>query len=231
MRLPRFFRELFAGKKATEPRPESIDLKQKRGARLSGKPGGKRFLAYSPEFKKFVREHREILVPTLGFFRENLAKLEAMPQGQEIVDEKTGVRIKKELTGSYKGMRKDSTFKVVVGEKEFFVKIRQGISATEIMGRTQKLDSFLREKGYKINGFNVKVIKPHLMYKEPNGTSLLVTEFYNEKRVKMVYDLKGRLRKKIDTVLENITGHSEGDFVPVNSFYEIKTNTIWLFDI
>jgi hypothetical protein len=230
MKVLRFFRGLVTGRMAREPRPESIVLRQKRGKGLSGKPGGKRFLAYSPEFKEFVREHKGILVPTKNFFLKNFSMLEALPEGQEVVDEKTGIKVRKELTGSYKGLRKDSTFKVVAGGKEFFLKIRFWLTSFSMAGRIQKLDSFLRKRNYKINGFNVRIIKPHLMYEGPDGTSWLVTDFYNEGKVKMVEDFNLRtLRPKIDKVLGDIPIGS--DINPGNSFYEIKTNTIWLFDI
>jgi len=220
---------------------------------LKERIGKASILVYSPEFKKFVRNNRSVLTNTYRLVWENFERLQ---RGKEIVDKKTGIRIVREATGSFKGTRAIFTLKVTVGNKEFFVKAFTRVSeAMGILAGYRKANAFLKQKNYRFGGYNVRVIKPHLIISKSRPffegkpvRAFLVTDFYRQGEVIQVRDLKKREFDSISSVLYKLKSEifreavgvadvlfreavGVADVFPENAFFEPKTNTILLFDI
>ena len=96
-----------------------------------------------------------------------------------------------------------------------------------------------------MNEFNLRLINPIIMYSQKNE-AFLMTPYFEPERVHLVSDLrnedtkKTRITKKQVERIEKTTmklwelftlhGISWEDRI-FNTFYEPKTNTLWLFDL
>lgn len=189
----------------------------------------RRFLAYSPEFKDFIKQHKKILMPALKLIRENLGKM----GGGQIIKEQ-GIQIQRFT-------EKTLVVKVNVVEKEFFVKkLKPTVDIPElaknILKGTRIVENYLRKRKYKLGSFNAYVIKPHLLYERfpaEGRYGYLVTDFYNEGEIKNAWGLSGAKGTEIYKVLSKLEEDLPTllDLKTHNAFYEQRTNTILLFDI
>jgi len=208
---------------------------------LKERIGKASILVYSPEFKRFVGENKPVLSQAYKLILGNFERLE---RGEEIVDKKTGIRIVREATGSYKGQMAYFNLKVTVGDKEFFVKsFTRVFEDMESLGGYRKVNAFLKQKNYRFGGYNVRVIKPHLIISKSRPffegrtvRGFLVTDFYRQGEVIQVIDLAIREFASISSVIRELGDEmfravGVYNVVPINAFFEPKTNTILLFDI
>jgi len=217
-----------------------------KGTELKERIGKESILVYSPEFKKFVGENKPVLSQA---YKLILGNFERLQRREEIVDKKTGIRIVREATGSYTGSVVILTLKVTVGNKEFFVKAFATVpEVMRSLAGYRKANAFLKQENYRFGGYNVRVIKPHLIisksrpffegrdreHREP-VRGFLVTDFYRQGEVVQVIDLANRKRDSISSVIRKLSGEMKAVRVagvfPENAFFEPKTNTILLFDI
>lgn len=106
------------------------------------------------------------------------------------------------------------------------------------------LNSFLKKRDYKIGKFNVRIIKPLLIYQRKGSRkAYLVTQFYKEGQVKQVRDI--RFVNSIETeehiqvrdILSSISKQANAEhpglteIAPHNAFFQKTTNTSLLFDL
>ncbi len=236
----------FGGRAKARKVQKKTDLKQMRGKGW--------LFAYSPEARSFIAKNRKVLRSVYEFIRneENIKRLRNSALRLDIGN---GIHIGYGATGlRYKGHKTTSTLKVSVAGKEFFVKIgyNNRENVTTLHQGMQFMENYLRKRHYKIEEFNVRTIKPLLMYEPPEGKTYIVTEFYREGDVISVYDMERynftdyngpksilksredprfqRLNNAIRSIRED-TGNKIGDLDIHNAFYEPKTNTILLFDL
>ncbi len=206
----------------------------------------RKFAAYSPEFAGFFRGNRRALMKAVNIIRNNIPALE---NGERIVDRKARISIQKAATGLYKG-RSWLNLKVKAGGKELFVKWHMG--DLESMAKTlHSVENYLAEKNHKIMGFNMKIIRPHLLY-TGSKKRVLVTDFYNRGEVRSNVVRLGKHfillpfpnARKIEAAVSglvsemksrgiNIYVEEEKWKIPfsVNAFYQPRTRTILLYDI
>ena len=217
---------------------------------LKERIGKASILVYSPEFKRFVGENKPVLSQAYKLVRENFERLE---RDEEIVDEKTGIRIVRAATGSYKGRVTYLTFKILTyltlkvtaGSKEFFVKfLSSGFEARCCLAGYKRANAFLKQRNYSFLGYNVRVIKPHLLIAKSRSLlrgeavyGILVTDFYSPGEVVQVSDFAKTQLERISGVVDDLSremlkaGVDVSDVTPKNAFFESRTNTILLFDI
>ena len=191
---------------------------------------GKQFLAYSPEFKQFVKENKGVLSDVYKLLSKE-QNFEALGKGEKFRGK--GFVVQKAATGGYKGCLNIVTAKVETGGKEFFVKVCIMPQAKKVLEAFEIVDEYLKSKGNKLGKFNAKVLKPHLLYQNAKYI-FLVTDFYKSNEVKQVLGMNGRKGIKIEvelSKLQKILGKWVGDISQYNTFYEPKTNTIWFFDL
>jgi len=170
---------------------------------------GNNFFGYSTEFKKFASENKQALLKAFRLLQKNKMWLtDLKTKIKRIVFDSTNkIEICEATTGGYTGSAR--TFKVKIKEKEFFVKSMHLHNAykkerneyyTERTRQIKKLETYLAKNNYSINGFKIKLIKPHLLYKK-----FLVTDFFNEQEVIQASDLpKTDLRNNITYTLNHL---------------------------
>ncbi|MBI2530427.1 MAG: hypothetical protein HYW05_04775 [Candidatus Diapherotrites archaeon] len=207
----------------------------------------RKFVAYSPEFAEFARKNGRALMKAVNLIRNNLTELE---EGGKVADRKSGIYIQKAVTRIYRGRSWFPPLAVRIGGKAFFVKWFAK-DLKHMADNLNAVERYLKEKNYAIKGFDVRILRPHLLYKGPGG-NLLATDFYNRNEVKS-YTLRlgersillplPRARKIEAAITELVSGlkrrgvsiyeDEEKWNVPfsVNAFYQPKTKTILLYDI
>ncbi|MBI2530232.1 MAG: hypothetical protein HYW05_03775 [Candidatus Diapherotrites archaeon] len=213
------------------------------------------FLAYSPEARSFIAKNKKVLRSIYEFVHneDNIKRLKNSAIG---IDVGGGIHIGYDATGLlYRGEPSvTSTLKVSVAGKVFFVKINKTNmeKAADVLHSTQVMEKYLRKRHYKVGEFNVRVIKPMLLYEPTGGKTYVATEFYKEGDVILIYDMEyhnfadyrgikgglkyGRdlrfseLRKTIQAIRMD-DENKAGDVFTHNAFYQPKTNTILLFDL
>lgn len=221
-----------------KPKKES-PLKSPKIHHMRVKKGRNRFLAFNPAVRdEFVIRNKRVLLSTYKLIVENL---EILSQGQIIADKKAGIEIEKAATGSYKGAIHYTTLRVKANGREFFVKVSLWREGESLLAAVHKVDRYLKQVGHKIDGFHIKVIKPHIIYDDPNvKRTFLATNFYNPGEVVQVWDLKGADYAKVNAPLEKLRkalmddapeGQKIKGIGSRNAFYHAKTNTILLFDL
>lgn len=223
-----------------ERRPTQQDQRPKlaRGEILLGvRKSRRRLLAYSREFREFARKNRGI-VRAYQLIRDNLEILRG--GRKEVVDEKNGITIREDATGSYKGGDFSRTYRASIGGHDFFVKRTTVRIAGATLSALRFLDDYLRTKNYQIGGFKVQIIKPHLIYEstEPK-VCYLVTDFYHKDEVTQVSDMQSKLGEKVKEAVLALRRGSKADSLGgqiveielYNAFYHKGTNTIFIYDI
>jgi len=209
--------------------------KDKISKRLWPKAQKKRVLFYSAQAKEFARQNRGALLEARILLRENIMRIR---NGETVSNKKGNISIAKAATGSEKGKRNFLTAKVSINEKALFLKVVDHQAANEIMDASMKAEKILRESGYKIDGINVRQIKPHIIYEDwMKKMTFVVTEFFEKNDVIQVHDMKGTIiKRKIKKVLERLWRKTDRnleeplDISEKNSFYDAKTRTILLYD-
>lgn len=223
-KLLRFRRKKHPKPKLAEP---GMDFK-------GGRVGGDRISAVAPEFERFANQNSKVFSRTIELINNNFEKF---LMGKKIKDTKAGISIKHDYTGVYNGDIKEITLRVTAAGRDFFVKTVKRRHAERMVYASQIADEFLKRGNYKFEGYNVKVIKPLLVYQTPIGEgkvrTYVVTDFYDKSEVEQLEYYGGsdaphgamwRLGVELDKrgVRE---AHSE------NAFYNPKTKTILLFDL
>lgn len=191
------------------------------------KPSEGTVIAYSPKHALRAVGKNPLFSRAKDLISTHYSDLKA---GKEITDVETGLHIKVESTGSDKGRIKDFVVKVIHGKKEYFatlVKKEPAVQFAEThLSNISKFEAFLKKKRYKLDGFNVGLIKPNLLHETPNEYFFL-TDFFNKEEVVQVCDLQNEVGEKARALLGNYFGKKSGR----NAFYVPKTNTILLFDL
>jgi len=185
-----------------------------------------RALGYTPAGKKLVRENPGLVE---AIRRKVLG--EKLPRPVSKAARRIRVR----------QLYPPHTYEVKVGDRSLFVKVTSrrkiGVESPRLLFESsQELDRFLAERGYKFNGFNVRVATYHGFYEDPKR-SVFVTDFYGTgfKRGinfrlaenKMIQDILNDLNEEFQ---KRNRGCRLGDFVPYNTLYNPKTKTIIVFD-
>lgn len=196
------------------------------------------FVAYSPRFKGFVARHRGALSAVSILLSKNFSRLQ---EAQVVGDAPHNIRIQRAATGSYGGHTNRMTLKVSVGKKQFFLKIPEGKIARAIFEGTRMMDDYLKRRNYRVHGFNVRVIKPHLLVDRGSGNSYILTDFFGENEVILAHDLprrsitEARVRDTIDSVLNELSyafrDKKLGEISFFNAFYRPRDKTLLLFDL
>ncbi|MCX6801094.1 MAG: hypothetical protein NTZ73_02805 [Candidatus Diapherotrites archaeon] len=220
---------------------------------------GGRFLAYSPEMKKFVSKNRGILLTAKELIEKNFDELLFGRQKT-----RKGITVKRAATGRDRGGSLALTLKVSARGKELFVKITDFENGLDTLRGFQTAEKYLKTIKHRAGKFSVRVIKPHLIYSRetmlkdslkyttdrPNGDKskakprvYIVTDFYREGEVIQLSNLK-KLKRKVRSAEEmerlfsatariRIDLMKEGiqDFPGQNIYYHPKSKTILLFDL
>lgn len=200
---------------------------------LKSKVGKERKLAYSPEFKRFSRKQKFVF-EAKKLIEQNFVNL---GKGRKI--NAGNMEIRKAHTGKYGGNVNKITLKVSVAGKEFFVKVTKKGKFNPTVKGNSLVDKYLKTQGGRINGFNVKVIKPHLVYENvEKDLCFFVTEFFNKDEVALVSEMFENTQKmkdaleKIERGVRKMPRVSDiSEFALYNTFFMPKTNTLLLFDI
>lgn len=211
------------------PKPKlaraGIDLRQRSTVRKA--------LAYSPEFKEFVHEHKGVLIPAFHIIQKNLQKLES---GQIISDKKRGIIIERAATGRFKGGSNYATLKVSVEGKEFFVKIAAKADNEATLKAIPIVEEYLESIGHRTGPYNIQIIKPHVFFKDSNQRhSFLVTDFYTAGEVEQVMSIPKNRRAQLSLAIGRIGDalHKKAGIIDIgsnNAFYSSRTQTILMFD-
>lgn len=213
---------------------------RKRAIVLLGKNTNTRTLAYSSKFKKFAKKHNHVILRTKKLIN---TYFEALRRGNEVKSKEGDISIVRYASGTHKGAANLITLRAKVGERLFFIKIIQG-KDTRLAQRYDLAEILLQKLGRKINGFTVRIIRPQLIYSEgvenrslsKPGRTFFVSDFIDQKKVVQPYTYFGKERDKIYETLGEVSDFmkQEGvilDSPHLNSFYEQKTKTIYLYDI
>ncbi len=194
---------------------------------ITGKKGS--LFASSPIFKRFKNQEKLVESKTRKLIMENFKRLE---KGKEISDKKGKIKIKKAFTGTFGGKHKFLTLRVSASGKEFFVKISSPRKIKENVNALELADRHLSKKGYRVDGFKVKVILPYkaVAYKK---IGYLVTDFFKQGEVQQISEMRDaeKIIKCMGKVATELNKFDVFDVLTVNSFYNSKTNTILLFDL
>lgn len=188
-----------------------------------------RTLAYSRRFKLFIKKNKGPLVKAFRLIEE---KFGGLARGA-VIESSEGIRIEKAATGSYKGVHNLLTAKVTFAGKQFFVKNCRSFAANENLSWAIKADEYLKKQDYKIGGFNVRVLMPHLVYLG-REKAYVVSDFFSESEVAQVCDYRGKKHRELKSVLNHLrktVAKQELDLIDLNAFYQPATRTILLFDL
>ena len=199
-------------------------------AGFKGKVGRRGIVAYSPEFKAFVNENRSVLLPTYRLIQDNFGRLK---QGHSVVDKQKGIQIQRAVESS---SERRLHLKVGVLGKEFFVKVGLEGKCDDLLRGIEVAERFFEERGNKIEGFKVKVVRPHLFYDSNRpGVNYTVTDFFKQGEVILVRDLLGGKGQEIFDAITRIRPKLEAQHVHdlrwQNLFYNTKTDTVLITDL
>ena len=215
---------------------------------LHVKATARRILAYNPLGKNMISSHPKKMLEVKRLIEKEGF---AMPQGATKTT-KSGIAVQRLANGNYKGGYSTATFRIAHGKKVFFVRY----SRIDPKEHTQK--HILARKLFenkKINGYNVRVLMPHILYGKPKQEDLpksemdptfTVTDYldasqgtlykdyfdrnYSTKDPKIVHELKELeiARKKIEIMLgvKQISFESRDR----NMFVVPGKKVLWLFD-
>ncbi|MCX6801456.1 MAG: hypothetical protein NTZ73_04680 [Candidatus Diapherotrites archaeon] len=211
------------------------------------------YLAYSPEFKRFVGRNRRVLIPTYKLIEDNLKLLNS---GKPVVDRKSGITIQKARTGGrgtgWKTWHGTIRLKVTFRGKEFFVKRTNAEDAEMWLHAIGPVEKYLAVHHNRISGFNIRLLKPHLIYEKElsdrevrvrknifvdDNPLWMVTDFLKKGEFVYFGDYSRKYKKQIEVIdklndlLHKKTRGRVGDIRGENCAYHPKSNTIFLLDI
>ena len=150
-----------------------------------------------------------------------------------------GITIKREFTGGYPGGANLVTLRVTIGKKSFFVKVCKD-HPEKLSERYTKVEEFLKSTRHRFEGMNVRLIKPWLILSKDKGVmfdrrTYVATDFFEKGKAETTHTYFGPNRtgltqtvKKLDEALQKAA--SSYDIKLFNTYYDEKTNTIWIFD-
>ncbi len=233
--IKRFWKRLFGKKtpliskqeinapKVAQNKIELPDFKSKQTKRKS--------LLYSNDFKTFVKQNKGALSRAFELINE----LENSKK-TKITDSVTNLKITQGLaTGHSLGRNQERLFKVETGNQIFFVK--KNFNSCNVIKRINLIENELKKINHQIDGVNIQLIKPYLVY-----NNWLITKFYTDKEVVQLFTTYRipekilSIQPKIKSMLRKIENKlkdanlKELDHFEGNRFYNSKTNTILLFD-
>ncbi|MBN1941464.1 MAG: hypothetical protein JW772_04760 [Candidatus Diapherotrites archaeon] len=206
--------------------------KTRRVWRMHTREGRHRLLAYAPGFKALLSGYKGTFLRSYELIRKEWGTLQQM---KIVSDNATGIHIKKERTGSYRGQLHTDTFRVTAHGKDFFVKRVTKKELAQMLEAYDKASQALKKMKRAVHGFRVHLVKPIVAYETAQpARTFVVTEFYPEGKVKLVWDLRAKEIKVVEAVKElDRKMKQEGilDANEFNTFYNPKTRTILLFDV
>lgn len=199
-----------------------------------------RSLAYTPKFKKFVGKNNHVIFRVKKLIT---TYFDGLKRGEEVKTKDGKVSIVRYASGLHKGAANLITLRARVEKRLFFIKIIEG-KDNRLAQRYDLAEILLLKLGRKINGFTVRIIKPQLIYTEgikdrslsKQGRTFFVSDFIDQSKVVQPNNYFGKERDKIYETLGEVSDFmkQEGvilDSPHLNSFYEQKTKTIYLYDI
>jgi len=198
----------------------------------------KHLAVWKPEFIDSTKTTTRELVGIRQAIDKNFEKLKL---GEKITEKRTGATIEKARTGKVKGAHNEITLRVSFRGKMLFVKVSVE-DPIKIIQRQKKAAKLLSIMGNTYNGFNLRIIEPHLVYgtkltpsRKSTSRVFQVTDFFDSKKVTMCNDYKGaEAAKLIETTheMQQKMGILElNESTGVNSFYDKTTRTIYFFDV
>ncbi len=113
-------------------------------------------------------------------------------------------------------------------------------SPRTVLHRYAKAERMVKLLGGEFGGFKLVVVKPHFIYGKVGGgmsvsKTVVLTDFFNARRVKLVDDYKGKDFRELRIAIEELGNRFSSidihESSGINSFYEEKTKTIYLFDV
>lgn len=199
-----------------------------------------RSLAYTPKFKKFVGKNNHIILRVKKLIT---TYFDGLRSGEEVKTKDGKVSIVRYASGKNKGAANLITLRARVEKRLFFIKIIQG-KDNRLAQRYDLAEILLLKLGRKINGFTVRIIKPQLIYTEgikdrslsKQGRTFFVSDFIDQSKVVQPNNYFGKERDRIYETLGEVSDFMKQEGVildnpHLNSFYEQKTKTIYLYDI
>ncbi len=221
--------------------------------------GRQRKLFITQRTKTFLQVHQ--MSPKMMFLIKKAIRANHKKEAVTIIEKnKSKATIKRENTGTWKGMSNFGTYRVSIGKQKWFVKLERGnLNHLEtLLVRFGAVRTMINDWKGKINGFRVRLIEPELIYYDKKSREIfLATKFFEKHEVKLMSDIfsqAGRpnqystepmlprtkkreaLIDKLTPVVYRIQGEIEERTLTreqrlPNLFYEEKTNTIWIFDM
>jgi len=200
---------------------------------------GSNFIAYRPGAmrlaqKRGLKSTASMIAKVRKTIEANLAELRA---GKVRTVE--GITIKREFTGEYPGGANLVTLRVTIGKKSFFVKVCKD-HPEKLSERYSKVEEFLKSIKHKFEGINVRLIKPWLILSKDKGVmfdrrTYVATDFVEKGKAETTHTYFGPNQKRVFDVTKLLDealrdAANSYDTKLYNTYYDEKTNTIWIFD-
>ncbi|MBT4192217.1 MAG: hypothetical protein HOE11_02825 [Candidatus Diapherotrites archaeon] len=217
--------------------------------------GSKHKLAYTPEFKAWVK-HNPGALDAFHFIRKNLHHLKPFVA---LKDKKTGTTIEPLCTGEYKGNNALHRLSVVTKDREFFCKIKLNGKALTESDANRKVEAqrqakpIIRELNKR--GLNVALAPTHIIYEtkikdgdHEQTVTFVVSDFYHAHDVESVVGklyhgnnilpenyiktpANDQLSERVKQIRNMMLDYGVFDVHAHNMFLNKKTGQIIIFDI
>ena len=222
---------IVAGRRLVRRKPKS----ERPAFKMTRKHSRRKFLAFSKEGKRLVRENRGLLGETSRLIEENFGRLQRMEQ----VAGTEGLRIEP-FKGAVPGNQNIMTLKVSKNGKTFFVKISRsdlyGTEGSDMVFTAERTVDRLRKGKSIFKGFKVKLVKPMIVYEDRLKVKVfLVTEFIEGDNIMHMWNLDKRKEHKpaikaIFAARKYLAKHGIMDVSPRNAFVDLESKKIYIFD-
>lgn len=156
-----------------------------------------------------------------------------------IIDKKRKIVISEKSTGKYKGVSGGKRFRIRINGKLLFLRIkyqkRFDISTKDLIDVHEKAANYLKSIGNKIDGFNIFVLQPHVIY-QMKGKTIIATDYLKENEVVLVEDIynlpsSSKYINSISKIKKELYRRGVCEVLPANTFYNEKSNSLILFDL
>ncbi len=190
-------------------------------------------LIYSIKMAKFVKQYEPVLTHAFDLIR-NVKNIDGFKGNRWLMNRKTGTHIRiKTSKPTYE--RDPDGVEVYSSFGDFLILPFKGMDARFIIRGAQLANKYLKQKGYKVEGFDAMVAEPHIFYDASFDRSYFVTNFYEGTIERFEIAKHWDLVKPISTLKEHL-GKQGIKVEPRNILIRLPRSqfgkkTIWLWDL
>jgi hypothetical protein len=182
----------------------------------------------SKEFTTFLRKNPGVLTLVRDIMTKKQIVLDA---GNKVYDKAHQIGIQLICCQRNVGSRNEGTYRVTIRGQVFFVKRNLGtMDPRRAIEETLVIRDIIKKHKQKIGHITLGMIRPHLV-----SAKLYVSDFFALGEVQLVAEVAGEKRIELDAALKTLQQearwpHRIEEVSAENTFYNKKTNTLFLFD-